>query len=256
MSSSSPTSKPLREPSLSPTLYPSSQPSVKPTLHPSSFPSVSPSVIPTSYPSLLPTVSPSTSPSIETFSHYMDISIRQRICKKDEDVQKILEEVLYETFKDLLECDYNITSVELMNDCTKPNSKENKKIRLLNTAQGVWELPSGCSSSDTSLNFYDTLALTIKENKKFIKKTIRRSHKKLKRAKYPRVTKEAPTSTPSSAPSLSFEPSASSYPSGIPSVSVSPSPRASSEPTRSRSTSSTSKSTSKSKEKKAILIPV
>merc|ERR1712137_1015793 len=163
------------------------------------------------------------------------------------------EEVLYETFKDLLECDYNITSVDLMNDCTKPNSKENKKIRLLNTAQGVWESPAECGPPDTSLNFYDALALTIKENKKFIKKTIRKSHKKLKRAKNPKVTKEAPTSMPSSAPSLSFEPSTSSYPSGIPSVSVSPSPRASSEPTRSRSTS---KSTSKSKEKKAILIPL
>ena len=146
----------------------------------------------------------------------MDISIRQRICLKDEEVQKILEEVLYDSFKDLMECDYNITSVELMNDCTKPNSKENKKIRLRNTAQGVWGLPSGCSYSDTSLNFYDTLALTIKENKKFIKKTIRRSHKKLKRAKFPKERK-VPSSMPSSAPSLSFEPSASSYPSGIPS---------------------------------------
>ena len=110
----------------------------------------------------------------------MDISIRQRICKKDEDVQNTLVDVLFETFKDLLECDYNVTNIELVNDCAKPNSNENKKIRLRNTAQGVWGLPSGCSYSDTSLNFYDTLALTIKENKKFIKKTIRRSHKKLK----------------------------------------------------------------------------
>merc|ERR1712232_382066 len=113
------------------------------------------------------------------------------------------------------------------------------------------ELPSGCSSSDTSLNFYDTLALTIKENKKFIKKTIRRSHEKLKRAKNPKVRK-APSSMPSVAPSLSFEPSVSSHPSGIPSLSFNPSHKASSEPTRSRSTSTTKKS---NQEKKAITIP-
>jgi len=184
----------------------------------------------------------------------MDISIRQRICKKDEDVQNTLVDVLLVTFKDLLECDYNVTNIELVNDCANPSSKENKKIRLINTAQGVWETPAECGPPDTSLNFYDALALTIKENKKFIKKTIRKSHKKLKRAKYPKVRK-APSSMPSVAPSLSFEPSVSSHPSGIPSVSASPSPRVSSEPTRSRSTSSTT-SKSQSMEKKAILIPV
>jgi len=157
------------------------------------------------------------------------------------------------TFKDLLECDYNVTNIELVNDCANPNSKENKKIQLRNTAQGVWESPAECGPPDTSLNFYDALALTIKENKKFIKKTIRQSHKKLKRAKNPKV-KKAPSSMPSVAPSLSFEPSVSSHPSGIPSVSANPSPKVSSEPTRSRSKSTTNKS--KSKEKKAILIPV
>jgi len=181
----------------------------------------------------------------------MDISIRQRICKKDEDVQNTLVDVLFVTFKDLLECDYNITSVELVNDCANPNSKENKKIRLRNTAQGVWESPEECGLPDTSLNFYDALASKIKENKKFIKKEIRRSHKKLKRAKNPKVRK-APSSMPSVAPSLSFEPSVSSHPSGIPSLSFNPSHKASSEPTRSRSTSTTKKS---NQEKKAITIP-
>merc|ERR1719215_2471964 len=151
---------------------------------------------------------------------------------------------------DLLECDYNVTNIELVNDCAKPNSNENKKVRLRNTAQGVWESPEECGSPDTSLNFYDALALTIKENKKFIKKTIRKSHKNLKRAKYPRV-KKAPSSMPSVPPSLSFEPSVSSHPSGIPSVSLNPSPRVSSKPTRSRSASTTRKS---NKEKKSIII--
>jgi len=172
----------------------------------------------------------------------------------DEDVQNTLVDVLFVTFKDLLECDYNVTNIELVNDCAKPNSKENKKIRLRNTAQDVWESPAECGSPDTSLNFYDALAKEIEENKKFIKKTIRKSHKKLKRAKNPKVRK-APSSVPSVAPSLSFEPSVSSHPSGIPSVSANPSPRVSSEPTRSRSTSSTT-SKSQGKEKKAILIPV
>ena len=215
-----------------------------------------PSTTPSAYPSTTPSQDISLKPSVSLQSHYMNINIRQRICKKDDDVRNILVNVLNETFYDLLKCSYEVKSVELVNNCAKPNSRESKWIRLKNTAGSVWVLPSECDSEELLLNFYDTLALAIKENKRFIKKEIRKAHKKLKNAKAPKVIKEAPTSMPRVTPSISTGPSDSLNPSDVPSLTFNPTSEHSTEPTRSRSASkSSSGSKSNSKKKKAIIIP-
>ena len=215
-----------------------------------------PSTTPSAYPSTTPSQDISLKPSVSLQSHYMNINIRQRICKKDDDVRNILVNVLNETFYDLLKCSYEVKSVELVNNCAKPNSRESKWIRLKNTAGSVWVLPSECDSEELLLNFYDTLALAIKENKRFIKKEIGKAHKKLKNAKAPKVIKEAPTSMPRVTPSISTGPSDSLNPSDVPSLTFNPTSEHSTEPTRSRSASkSSSGSKSNSKKEKAIIIP-
>ena len=187
---------------------------------------------------------PSAGPIIESFTHFIDVTINLNSCKLSEGVRSDLVSYLKEQFALLVECEYNITESLFFDFCYNAGDLRNNYLRFQNTAQAPSHIPDQCLNQrrlQTS-TFYDLLADAIAENSFALQVELFEISEELESAGEVLVLiapSSAPSVSPTSIPSSSPSVAPTSAPSSVPSVhpTISYGPTVSSFPSRSPSVS-------------------
>jgi len=139
------------------------------------------------------------------------------ICLFSEADQNLFVETFSELLAEYINCDYVLTSSELVTDCGSQKERS-KWVRLENTGI-VQSNPGDHCGEPLNLNFYDVVEMNIKEFRGEFKSQVKAINKNFdkKYVKKPRMNGrkkngKAPSSAPTLAPSVSPAPSSESSP--------------------------------------------